>query len=96
MRGDILHTVLQMYPLVRWRMLHYAHARPSFDRGPDRPPLKAAAAVRADVVQLGLDAIRAERAFVGTDPRVRRIRRQVLVAIFAVRSELQCHGGLVR
>ena len=30
---------------------------------------KAAAAVRADVVQLGLDAVGAERAFIAADPR---------------------------
>ena len=67
---------------------------PPFGRGPDRPRRKTAAAVRADIVQLVLDAIRAERAFIGTDPRVRRVRRQVLVAIFAVRPELQRHGRL--
>ena len=72
-----------------------AHARPPLVRGPDRPRHKAAAAVRADIVQLVLDAIRAERAFIGADPRVHRIRRQVLVAIFAVRPELQRHGRLV-
>ena len=64
-------------------------------RGPDRPRRKTAAAVRADIVQFVLDAIRAERAFIGADPRFRRVRRQVLVAIFAVRPELQRHGRLV-
>ena len=64
-------------------------------RGPDRPRDKAAAAVRADIVQFGLDAVRAERALVAADARFRRVRRQILVAIFAVRPELQRHGRRV-
>ena len=96
MRGNILDAVFQMHALVRRQLLGDAHAGPPLGRGPDRPRRKTAAAVRADIVQLVVDAIRAERAFVGTDPRVRRIRRQVLVAIFAVRPELQRHGRLVR
>src|SRR6185312_14892913 len=94
MRRDILDAVFQMHPLVRRQLLRHAHAGPPFGDGPDRPPLKTAAAVRADIVQLVLDAISAERAFVGTDPRLHRTRRQVLVAIFAVRPELQRHGRL--
>jgi hypothetical protein len=42
-------------------------------------------------MQLGLDAANAERTLVRTDPRFRRIWRQVLVAIFAVGAELQRH-----
>ena len=94
MRGDIVEAVLQMHALVRRRLLRHRHARPPFLRGPDRPRHKTAAAVRADIVQLVLDAVRAERAFIGADPRLRRIRRQVLVAIFAVRSKLQRHDRL--
>ena len=44
------------------------------------------------LLQLGLDAVRAERALIAADPRFRRVRRQVLVAIFAVRPKLQRHG----
>ena len=58
---------------------------------PDWTRRKAAAAIRADVEQSGLDAVRTERAFIGADPRIRCVRRQVAVAIFAVRSELQRH-----
>ena len=68
------------------------HAGTPLLRGPDRPWGKTAAAVRADIVQPGLDAVRAERAFERTNARLRRVRRQVLVAIFAVRPELQRHA----
>src|SRR4051812_38852251 len=92
MRGDILKTVFQMHALVRWQLLLHAHTRPPLGSGPDRPRHKTAAAVRADVVKLVLDAIRAERAFIRTYPRFRRVRRQILVAIFAVWPKLQRHG----
>src|SRR5258707_11348967 len=75
-------------------MFDRRHAGPPFLRRSDRPRRKAAAAVRADIVQLGLDAVGAERAFESADAGVRRVRRQVLVAIFAVRPELQRHGYL--
>src|SRR5581483_6742350 len=91
MRGDVVHRVFQMHALVRWRVLGDAHARPPFLRGPDRALLETAAAIRADVVQLVLGAIRTERALIGTDPRIERTPRQVLVAIFAVRPKLQRH-----
>src|SRR5258708_7590353 len=94
MRHDVIQTVFQMHALVRRQLLDGADAGPPFPGRPDRPRHEAAAAVRAYVVQLGLDAVRAEGAFVSADPRLHRIRRQVLVAIFAVRSELQRHGRL--
>lgn len=53
---------------------------------PDRPRHEAAAAVRANVTEALLDARRAEGAFVGADPR---IRRQVGVAELAVRSQFE-------
>src|SRR4051794_22817909 len=59
-----------------------------------RPRHEAAAAVRADIVQHALDAVGAEGALVGADPRVGRPRRQVLVAVLAVGSELK-HGPLL-
>src|SRR5258708_8033970 len=95
MRHDVIQTVFQMHALVRRQLLDGADAGPPFPGRPDRPRHEAAAAVRAYVVQLGLDAVRAEGAFVSADPRLHRIRRQVLVAIFAVRSELQRHGRLI-
>jgi hypothetical protein len=63
---NILDAVFQMHPLVRRQLLRHAHPRPPLGRGADRPRRKTAAAVRADIVQLGLNAIRAECAFIGT------------------------------
>ena len=95
MRGEIVQAVGQMNALVRrWTLLDRQSGAPFLCR-PDRPRNKTAAAVRAYVVQLVLDAVRTERAFVSADARFHRMRRKILVAIFAVRSELQRHGRLV-
>jgi len=95
MRGEIVQAVGQMNALVRrWTLLDRQSGAPFLCR-PDRPRNKTAAAVRAYVVQLVLDAVRTERAFVRADARFHSMRRKILVAIFAVRSELQRHGGLV-
>jgi hypothetical protein len=94
MRRAVLETVFQMHPLVRRRLVHGADACPPGLGRADRPRRKAAAAVRADITELGLGAIRTERAFIGADPGVSCARRQVLVAIFAVRSQLQRHRRL--
>src|SRR5215470_16023551 len=75
-------------------MLDDAHARSPFVHGTDRARGEAAAAVRADVENLGLDAVGAEGAFVRADARIERARRQVLVTIFAVRPKLKRHGRL--
>jgi len=93
--ANIVETVGQMYPLVRWRALLDRQSRPPFLRRADRPRDKTAAAVRAHIVQPVLDAVRAERAFVTADSRFRCMRRKILVTIFAVWPELQRHGGLV-
>src|SRR5262249_48873514 len=55
--------------------------------GPDRARDEAAATVRADVVQGVLDTAGAERALVAADSRVRRGRRGIDVAQFAVRTQ---------
>src|SRR5258708_35555364 len=96
MRRDIVERVFQMHAFVGWQLAGGAYARPPLLRGPDRPRHETAAAVRADVMKLVLDAIRAERALVGTDPRLRGVRRHILGAIFAVRSQLQRHCDLLR
>ena len=80
-----------MHTLRRRRMFSHRHSGTPFLRRADRPGGKTAAAVRADIVQLALDAVHAERAFERTNARFRRVRRQVLVAIFAVRPKLQRH-----
>src|ERR1700730_14722235 len=95
MLNQVVQAVGQMHPLVRWRTLLHRHSRPPFLRRPDRPRDKTAAAVRAHIVQLVLDAVRTERAFVTADARFHRSWRKILVAILAVRPELQRHGRLV-
>src|ERR1700722_4594472 len=95
LRGNLVESILETNPLVGRRLLSRRYARPPFGRGPDRPRRKTAAAVRADIVQPVLDAIGAEGALIAADPRFRRGWRKVLVAIFAVRSKLQRHHGLL-
>src|SRR6266478_9230697 len=70
-------------------MLPEADAWAPLGLWPDRARHKAAAAIRADVEQHALDAIGAERALVAADPRIGRVRRQILVAIFAIRPEFE-------
>ncbi len=57
----------------------------------DRPGRESAAAIRTDVDQDIIHAFGAKGALAGADPRFCRFRRQVLVAIFAVRSEFEPH-----
>src|SRR6266404_6584931 len=95
MRGDVVETIFEMHTLGRWWVFSDRHAGPPLGCRPDRPRHETATAVRADVVELVLDAVRAEGALKAADARFRRIRRKVLVAIFAVRSQLQRHGRLV-
>ncbi len=59
--------------------------------GSERPRHEAAPAVRAHVAEHIVDARSAERALVGTDARVGRVRRQRRVAVLAGRPELE-HG----
>src|SRR5262245_23533072 len=56
---------------------------------PDRARREAAAAVGADVPDYVIDAIGAERAFVGADARLERVGRQRLVAVFAGGAEFE-------
>src|SRR4051794_25837855 len=90
-----LHPVpLQVHALRGCRPLGEREPGAPLARWAYRPWHEAAAAVRADIVQHALDAVGAEGAFVGADPRVGRPRRQVLVAALAVGSELK-HGPLL-
>lgn len=90
-RRNIVETVFEVNALRRSRVLCERHPWPPFPCWPDRPRDKSAAAVRAHIAELVLDAVRTERAFIATDARLRRIGRKVLVAIFAVGPELQRH-----
>ena len=92
MPRDIFKAVFEMHAFVGRRMLGDTYAWPPFLRGADRPRDKSAAAVRAHIIELFDRAVRTERAFVAADASIRRMRRQILVAIFAVRPELQRHG----
>jgi hypothetical protein len=95
MRGDILKAIFEMHPLARSRVLFERYTRPPFLRGPDRPRRKSAAAVRTHIAEPDVDAIGTKGALIAADPRLNRIRRKILVAIFAVRSKLQRHDGRV-
>src|SRR5688572_10518643 len=53
------------------------------------PARKFTAAIRAGSGKHALSAIGAERALEGADHRLARLRRQILVAAFAVRPEVQ-------
>jgi hypothetical protein len=62
-------------------------------RRSDRSRDKPAAAIWADISQNAFDAEGAEGALIGADARLKRIRRQRLVAVFAGRSKFK-HGTL--
>src|SRR5262245_7462267 len=57
--------------------------------GPHRTARKLAAAVRTGSAEDVCGTVSAKRALEGADHRLSRMRRQVLVAAFAVRPELQ-------
>ena len=82
----------QVHPLGRCGLMPKRHARPPLGFRADRPSGKPAAAVGADVPQFGVHAFGAEGALVGADARDRGVRRQIPVAPFAIRSDLQGHG----
>src|SRR5688572_30837091 len=58
-------------------------------RRPDWSGNKSATTIRADVLDDVIDTSGAERALVGADARLNRIRRQRLVAVLAGRSEFE-------
>ncbi len=58
-------------------------------RRPDGSWSKPATAVGTDIFQNLFDARHAEGAFIRTDPRLKRLRRQRLVAMFAGWSEFE-------
>jgi hypothetical protein len=91
-RRDVVMAIFEVHALVRRRLGFGADARPPRFHGADWPWGKTAAAIRADVLQFALGAIRAKRTFIAANAGVRCAVRQILVAIFAVRSELQGHN----
>ena len=62
-------------------------------RRSNRSGNKPAAAIWADIPQNAFDTGHAEGALIGTNTRLKRIRRQRLVAMLASRSEFK-HGAL--
>lgn len=86
---QVVTIPLQVDALGRGWLLAEANARPAFYPGANGPWHKAAAAVRANVVQDMLNAACAERALVRAYPRVGRVRGQVAVAVFAIRSKFE-------
>ena len=90
-RGNALEVMAQRHPLRRPGPLGQRQPRPPLGPGPDRPGREPAAAVRADVEQPALHAVRAKGALIAADARIQRIRRQILVAELAVGPQLERH-----
>ena len=78
-----------MHALGRGGAFRKAQAGAPLGGRPDRAGDEAAAAIRADIEQHAIHARGAEGAFIGTDPRLGRVRRKVLVAIFAIGTKFQ-------
>jgi len=59
--------------------------------------LKAAAAIRANVLQFAFDTLRAEGALIGANPGVLALRKKIAIAELAIGSQLkgQWHGLLI-
>ncbi len=87
--GDVGVVVFEVAALGDGRLVREADAGAARGLRPDRPLLEPAAAIRADIVEVYRDAIRAERALIGADPRIWGVGRQILVAPFAIGSELE-------
>jgi hypothetical protein len=94
--SDIVKAEFEMDALAGWRVRLGAYAGTPWRRWPDRPRGKTSTAIGTYIVELVLDTVRTECAFVAADPCLRRSRWKVLVAIFTVRSQLQRHGRLCR
>jgi hypothetical protein len=75
--GRLQHT------LCRSRVLHQPVRRP------DRTANEFAATVRTDPMEFMLRTVCAERALIGTDPRIETCRRQVPIAALAVGTKFQ-------
>lgn len=90
-RPYVPQVIGQVTALLPCGLMLEAHARSAIQLGADRAGYKSARTIGADVVQNGLNTISAERAFVGADTRLLSIRRQILVAHFAIWSQFQ-HG----
>lgn len=70
------------------------HPGPPFVHRTNGPRHKSTATVGADIVQDGLDAVRAECAFETANPRAGRGWRQIAVAALAIGAEFKGHRGI--
>src|SRR5260370_6629148 len=93
MRSDIVKTKSEVYAVVRWRMFADRYARPPFPRRPDRSDDKTAAAVRADILKLVLDAVRTERAFIAADACFHGVMRAIFVIPRCAIAHRGCASG---
>jgi hypothetical protein len=89
--GILLHIRrMLIQPLASQGLVHPVHRSritPPLLRRPNRPPHQLPTAIRTNILQHALRAIRTKRAFESTDHRRRRLRRQIPVTAFAVRSQ---------
>src|SRR3954451_10475366 len=92
MRGNVLGSAPQVDSPLRRRAPLERYPRTPFRCRPDRAWHETAAAVRANILELALDAIRTERALIAANSGVHRIWRKIPIAKFAVGPELQRHG----
>ena len=75
-----------MHARERGRALGRIQSSPPLRRRADWPFLKAATAVGANIVQGMLHTMRAKCALERANPRIERVRRQILVTKFAIWS----------
>lgn len=68
----VISQIIVAFPILRW---------------PNGPGRKTAATIGADVTQKRIDAGNAKSAFVATNTRVRRFRRERPVTVFAAGPE---------
>ena len=87
--GDLLGRPFEVDPRCRRRPFGKTNSGTPLADRPDRAWRKPATAIRADIEQNLVDALGAERALERTNSRIHRVGRQVLVAIFAIGSQLQ-------
>src|SRR4029079_5331664 len=87
--GQFRSVPFQVDPLRRGWLPGQTDTWTAFSCWPDRSRNEATAAVRADVQQHGVHALGTERALIATDAGICCSWRQILVAVFAVGSQLQ-------
>lgn len=90
-RCDIIPAIFELPARSRGRLVFTSDTGTTRLGRADRTGYEPATTIWADIVQMRLDAIPAERALVTANHSVRRIHRQILVAIFAIGPQFE-HG----